>query len=862
MGKAKQKLKKKKNEDFKKRKVKVGKKLPKKDNFTDTSFKTRTIQVLQHIRTKDPSLPTTKRNLSIKDLMSQCQHYNSTIRRDGVNGLRELLVDYPELLSENLSQIMQKIAELFIDKESNVRQANLHLLKSILPFVSENVLSPFFPLLSAHLCCAMTHIDEARQQHSLSILDLLLHHYPKQLIQNSCQLLPNFLQQISLIRQSHGKKVLGKLSKNNFMDSKSTRSLSVDPNSKLSSIKWRLGVLQRISKMLELIIAEDNHTVSGLNGSVSNCLTANGIHPNSSKNVVIQWTDYEEDQRVILRLNELYQVRKKNSSSGRHLLKDKSYVQRFIRTLIPLILECWVECCPEIKVACGESPISIESLPVLATLAELLKLICQYIDLTKQLDNIEMRGWLVKTYGTEMVQRIMTVFPYSTYTNDDFQFVDQPHNSSLNNAKDAQNLALEKQLNLDVCYVLSYLITDNRNCSVELVNKSLTPFLHYMESFLHKYQVKKKYVQLFVQIVVQLLSVDGNIKILQSLIKLIKVMLHSYNTVSLFSMEKVILTNFFLHLVEKHQHEMLTGLFEQFLSTLPALLVQIISHSAQIDHIPAAVTPILKAIKRAACQKQSSLQDQLQNELLNIFSLIPRVSAVLQRDMLEIVYRLDHFTDKQLNKIVLLSRSPAVLIENIAYILEILQHRLIRLSSPSSTEVNQYFTLLFSTALGQNQKELSSLPNQSDLNSLHLSGGMQGTRVLFSTQSAPTTRHCQIVKVVCSLLTSWPNTSQVQIFMDRLLCDLLERYALLSEETALGVINIGNAVDIHKLYMSQVTIYLTHLCHNVLHQLKYMNDTENSIWLHTNQRDELWHSAITFLKLPTHTMSQLVADSI
>ncbi|GAB1598019.1 testis-expressed protein 10-like isoform X1 [Argonauta hians] len=861
MGKTKQKKVKKKNEDFKKRKVKVGKKLPQKANFTDTSFKTRTVQVLQHIRTKDPSLPTTNRNLSIKDLMSQCQHYNSTIRRDGVNGLRELLVNFPELLSENLSQIMQKIAELFIDKESNVRQANLQLLKSILPSVSENVLSPFFPLLSAHLCCAMTHIDEARQQHSLSILDLLLHHYPKQLIQNSCQLLPNFIQQISLIRHSPNKKILGKLSKNNFMDSKSTRSLSVDPNSKLSSIKWRLGVLQRISKMMELIIAEeDNYAISGLNGSAPNCLIVNGIHPNSNKNnVVIQWTDYEEDQRVIHQLNKLYQVRKNNNSSVRHLLKDKTYVQHFIRTLIPLILECWVECCPEIKVARGEAPISLESLPVLATLAELLKLICQYIELTKQFDNIEMRGWLVKTYGTEMVQRIMKVFPYSTYTNDDFQFEEISENSSSNNAKDAQNLALEKQLNLDVCYVLSYLITDSQNCNVDVINKSLNPFIQYMESFLYKYQVKKKYVQLFVQIVMQLLSVDGNIKILQSLIK---VMLHSYNTVSLFSMEKVILTNFFLHLVEKHPHEMLTGLFEQFLSTLPTLLVQIISHSAQIDHTPAAVTPILKAIKRAACHKQNSLQEKLQNELLNIFSLIPHVSPVLQRDMLEIVYRLDHFTDKQLNKIVLLSRSPEVLIENIAYILEILQHRLIRLNSLSANEINQYFTLLFSTALGQNQKELSSLPNQSDLSSLHLSGGMQGTRVLFAAHSATTTRHCEIVKVVCSLLTSWPNTSQVQIFMDRLLCDLLERYALLSEETALGVINIGNAVDIHKLYMSQVTIYLTHLCHNVLNQLKYMNDTENSIWLRTNQRDELWQSAITFLKLPTQAVAQLIADSI
>ena len=53
------------------------------------------------------------------------------------------------------------------------------------------------------------------------------------------------------------------------------------------------------------------------------------------------------------------------------------------------------------------------------------------------------------------------------------------------------------------------------------------------------------------------------------------------------------------------------------------------------------------------------------------------VDPSLQHDILEIMYRLDHFTDKQLNKVVLLSRNSEVAVEKIGFVLEILQHRFV-----------------------------------------------------------------------------------------------------------------------------------------------------------------------------------------
>ena len=58
------KSKKKKNKDFQKVKLKVGRKLQKADNVTNASFHSRSIQIVQHIKAHGDE-PSTKRNLNI-----------------------------------------------------------------------------------------------------------------------------------------------------------------------------------------------------------------------------------------------------------------------------------------------------------------------------------------------------------------------------------------------------------------------------------------------------------------------------------------------------------------------------------------------------------------------------------------------------------------------------------------------------------------------------------------------------------------------------------------------------------------------------------------------------------------------------
>ena len=98
--------------------------------------------------------------------------------------------------------------------------------------------APFFALLSAHLSCAMTHIETGIQEDAMKILDVLLEHYPSLLATRPAVLLTNFLELISHRQNSGGAK--------KAQDAKGrTWALSVNPSRVVTSQQWRLSVLLR-----------------------------------------------------------------------------------------------------------------------------------------------------------------------------------------------------------------------------------------------------------------------------------------------------------------------------------------------------------------------------------------------------------------------------------------------------------------------------------------------------------------------------------------------------------------------------------------------------------------------------------------
>lgn len=104
--------------------------------------------------------------------------------------------------------------------------------------------APFFPLLSAHLCCAMTHIELSIQEDAMKVLDVLLEYYPALLAARPAVLLTNFLELISH-RQSNGGTKKEQEAKGR------TWALSVNPNRTLTSQQWRLSVLLRYASVTD-----------------------------------------------------------------------------------------------------------------------------------------------------------------------------------------------------------------------------------------------------------------------------------------------------------------------------------------------------------------------------------------------------------------------------------------------------------------------------------------------------------------------------------------------------------------------------------------------------------------------------------
>ncbi|KAI8334562.1 Rix1 complex component [Chlamydoabsidia padenii] len=169
-----------KNEDFKKKKLKVGKNKALPDNYTDTSFTSKSISLPNQSITEDKSKEiTTGRNLTLTDLVTQLKHYNSGVKKDALSGLQELFSRHPHLLVSSLSTVVNGIVKLFIDDDRDVRKALLKFLNDSFTQVAKVDLEPFVPLLIIYTCSAMTHIMEDIRLDAIKLLDFWVNTVPE-----------------------------------------------------------------------------------------------------------------------------------------------------------------------------------------------------------------------------------------------------------------------------------------------------------------------------------------------------------------------------------------------------------------------------------------------------------------------------------------------------------------------------------------------------------------------------------------------------------------------------------------------------------------------------------------------------------
>ena len=144
------------------------------------------------------------------------------------------------LVSANLSSILAALMPVTQDRERKLRKLANSSVAAVLAHTPGASLAPLHALLTAHICCALTHIDPRIQQDGLTTLDCLLDQAPAFIRAAIHQLLPNCLDQISAKKKPGDKKVAGPHVAANLSES-------------MSSLQWRVSVLTRIDRLLDAV---------------------------------------------------------------------------------------------------------------------------------------------------------------------------------------------------------------------------------------------------------------------------------------------------------------------------------------------------------------------------------------------------------------------------------------------------------------------------------------------------------------------------------------------------------------------------------------------------------------------------------
>lgn len=335
-----------------------------------------------------------------------------------------------------------------------VRQEAIKVIHLLLSKVNLEKIYPFFGILSTYLRSAMTHIDSRIQESSLLFLDVLLQCTPKLIAQDFHKIMPNFLDMISKIK----------------MDSKQGRTLTVNLNSQITSVKWRVKVFHRLQQFLfkfaelnELFKAEQK--------------TDNITH------------DFNVESRNNFPLfNPIYTSVCSVScfspkASNEYLMSDEiENFKSYIETLMPLLFEIWLEACPNAKSDKNiETVLNEDAAVLLKHTLKVISLIWNLVEyFNKKYPSSKIQDIFTKKYRSSFSQHFVTSFPYVTnIRSKSSKPSDTPPEDVITDSK----LVTE---NLEICHLF---ISINPNINFKKHHVEITSVLKYIEkNFSNQFQ--------------------------------------------------------------------------------------------------------------------------------------------------------------------------------------------------------------------------------------------------------------------------------------------------------------------------------------------------------------------------------------
>ncbi|XP_030606819.1 testis-expressed protein 10 homolog [Archocentrus centrarchus] len=840
--------KKKRQDDFQKVKLKVGKKKPRADNATNTNFRSKGIFLPEQLK-RETSGPTTHRQLGINDLLSQLHHYNANVKHSALLGLKELLSISPSLLEQHLSRLLSEVAAVLTDKDHNVRVAATRVLRFIAQCVPAERVAPFFPLLSAHLSCAMTHIEAGIQEDSMNVLDVFLEHYPALLAARPAVLLTNFLEMISHRQNSGGAK--------KAQDSKTrTWALSINPDRAMTSQQWRLSVLLRLGRFLQAVVEERPMEESDM--SVPN----EGVFGSSGEGRLtplhLSWEElmygkigvklYEHSgakptQRSTFKLR----PEQDSGAAVSEGLDTAETVQRFAATLVPLLLEVWVEASTNDgpwNNTEGAHLLTPDATSVMFQVLSILQLLRKLAPQRENQDALD--AWFRKEYLGDFKQHFIRNFPYGTR--------DTPKHKKKVDLKRSKQMATlpgltvdPLALNITLCQVMVSL-SQKQGVGRETDGDWLTSLRTFVRDTLGS-GVKLSYrqLQMLLGTVWKMVLTQRSKTVTEDLLAAVYIY---YKQRNLPLQTRSLLLSFYSRLYlqeQEHAHLSRSKVLSRWLASLPVQL-------SQLGHRnPTLSAQLILSIQAAASRGNKDLLYSLQTHACTLYDPQEGVVVLLPAESQQRMVQLLYFLPK-MSQPLLASLSSCCTAGRISASLAASLIRIIHLRSPLSSwtvgsqeaalQDVDYFSFLFSTLIGFSSEQLASLQEAEDEGALPPSS--LSPLSLYPTPLEQFTHHWDVVEEVCHCLETLGSKSQCFDILQTGICKYLIKLGVVPDSMAAGLLRaVSRLLDLSILPLEPVLRFLSQCCLSLLGLLVSVQQEAATETNH--KREAIWGACVTAL---------------
>lgn len=185
--------------DFKRLKAKVGKKVAKAPNDTDTTFRKASLFIAdQSIKTNSTETVLSQKGKSMPDLLLQFGHHAGTARNSALKGLISIMKENETMAIQSLLHgLVQVASKAMVDDEPTVRKTAFLLLNELTTRFEKFTLVPFMPLMIAYTSSAMHSLDRDMRFDGANAVGVVASFFGPTMREYVVSLLPPFVNLLS-----------------------------------------------------------------------------------------------------------------------------------------------------------------------------------------------------------------------------------------------------------------------------------------------------------------------------------------------------------------------------------------------------------------------------------------------------------------------------------------------------------------------------------------------------------------------------------------------------------------------------------------------------------------------------------------